>query len=274
MLAPHELKNKAFSKTMRGYTPSEVDDYIEFLLDAYTNLYRENSELERKLRIVVTNLDEIKDEEEAIRSTLLKSQKLGEKIIRDANEKAQVITTSIKDRCDAIIAEFRAELAGEKREMWSIRTKILDFKKNVYDLYRSHIEDLQAISVNELEDIVLPNESDIVNRIFIDVKSAIQKEIADDEKTRADADLNAVPALGDKGTSFEKAPKNEISNEDYVEALTQKPAKAETKDPAEGENKAPAPEQNAADEDADIEEISGEDFSEEEGQDAESPAED
>ena len=90
MLAPHELKSKAFSKTLKGYSPAEVDDYIEFLIDKYTELYRENNELERKLKIVVTNFDEIRDEEEAIRSTLLKAQKLGEKIIRDANERNNI----------------------------------------------------------------------------------------------------------------------------------------------------------------------------------------
>ena len=31
MLAPHELKNKSFTKTMRGYNPQEVDEYIDFL---------------------------------------------------------------------------------------------------------------------------------------------------------------------------------------------------------------------------------------------------
>ena len=36
MLAPHELKSKAFSKTLKGYSPAEVDDYIEFLIDKYT----------------------------------------------------------------------------------------------------------------------------------------------------------------------------------------------------------------------------------------------
>ena len=59
MLAPHELKNKQFSKSLKGYNPQEVDAYIEFLLEKYTEAYRENNELERKLRIVVTNLDEI-----------------------------------------------------------------------------------------------------------------------------------------------------------------------------------------------------------------------
>ncbi|MFA6729489.1 MAG: DivIVA domain-containing protein [Eubacteriales bacterium] len=216
MLAPHELKNKTFSKVMRGYNPAEVDDYIEFLVDTYTTLYRENSELERKLKIVVTNLDEIKDEEEAIRSTLLKSQKLGEKIIRDANEKAEVITGSIKDRCDLIISEFREQLGDEKQEMWLLRTKILDFKKNVYDLYRQHIEDLQSISVNELEDIVLPNETDIINKIFSDVKTALKDEVSLDEQRREDADLNAVPELA----SIPE--KREISSEEYIKELTKK----------------------------------------------------
>ncbi len=194
MLAPHELKSKSFSKSLKGYNPSEVDDYIEFLIDKYTELYRENSELERKLRIVVTNFDEIRDEEEAIRSTLLKSQKLGEKIIRDANERADVITGSIKERCDAIITSFREQLRAEKNEMWEIRTRIIDFKKNLYDIYRQHIEELQKLSVNEIEDIVLPDENEIVGRIFSDVRETIQKEIISEANRRKEESLEEQPA--------------------------------------------------------------------------------
>ena len=109
MLAPHELKNKTFGKAVRGYNPNEVDDYIDFLIEKYTELYRENDELERKLKIVVTNLDEIRDEEESIRATLVKAQQLGEKIVREANEKADAITDSIKTRCEAIITDFRKQ---------------------------------------------------------------------------------------------------------------------------------------------------------------------
>ena len=195
MLAPHELKSKAFSKTLKGYSPAEVDDYIEFLIDKYTELYRENNELERKLKIVVTNFDEIRDEEEAIRSTLLKAQKLGEKIIRDANERADVITGSIKDRCDAIIASFREQLKEEKNEMWEIRTRIIDFKKNLYDLYRQHIEELQSLSVNEIEDIVLPDENEIVGRIFTDVRETIQNEIAAEAAKRSEELPEEQPAV-------------------------------------------------------------------------------
>jgi len=194
MLAPHELKNKAFSKSVRGYNPAEVDDHIEFLIEKYTELYRENAELNRKLRVVVTKLDEIKDEEESIRSTLVGAQKMGEKIIKDANAKADLITGSIKERCDAVIADFKRRMVKEKEDMWLIRTSILDFKQEVFDLYRKHVEELQAINVNKLEDIVLPNEGAIVETILSDVAEAVKNDNAATLADEEDANLNPTTA--------------------------------------------------------------------------------
>jgi cell division initiation protein len=176
MLAPHELKNKQFQKTFKGYNPQEVDEYLAFVLEKYTELYRENNELERKLRIVVTNLDEIKDEEESIRSTLISAQKMAEKIIADANDRADIITGAIKDRCDGVIAEFRQQLQAEKEKAWVMRTRIIDFKKSVYELYGKHIAELKDLSVNEIEDIVLPNDDALIAGIFSDVKGRIEEE--------------------------------------------------------------------------------------------------
>ena len=188
MLAPHELKNKTFGKAVRGYNPNEVDDYIDFLIEKYTELYRENDELERKLKIVVTNLDEIRDEEESIRATLVKAQQLGEK----ANEKADAITDSIKTRCEAIITDFRKQYSAERKEVWQLRNTVLDFKKNVYELYRDHIEELQSISVNELEQLVIPEDTEVVGRILSDVKEAVQTQVDVGEDIKREQDLNVT----------------------------------------------------------------------------------
>ncbi|MBR6594678.1 MAG: DivIVA domain-containing protein [Clostridia bacterium] len=190
MLAPHELKNKAFSKAVRGYSPTEVDDHIEFLIEKYTELYRENTELTRKLRIAVTKLDEIKDEEESIRSTLVNAQKMGEKIIKDANAQADLITGSIKERCDAIIADFKRRMVSEKEDLWAIRTAVLDFKTEVFELYRKHIEELHSINVNKIEDIVLPNENAIVEGIFGEVAEAVKNNTAAERAEAEKEDLN------------------------------------------------------------------------------------
>ena len=184
MLAPHELKNKTFGKAVRGYNPNEVDDYIDFLIEKYTELYRENDELER--------LDEIRDEEESIRATLVKAQQLGEKIVREANEKADAITDSIKTRCEAIITDFRKQYSAERKEVWQLRNTVLDFKKNVYELYRDHIEELQSISVNELEQLVIPEDTEVVGRILSDVKDAVQTQVDAGEDIKREQDLNVT----------------------------------------------------------------------------------
>lgn len=213
MLAPHELKSKTFSKSIKGYTPAEVDEYIEFLIGKYTEAYRENNELERKLHVVVTNLDEIKDEEESIRSTLLSAQKMADKIIKDAHDRADVITGAIKERCDAVIAEFKEQLQAEKDEMWTLRSRVVEFKKELFDLYRGHIEALKDISVNEIDEIVLPDEDAVVARIFTDVKQGIEEN-------------NGQIAASRKNELAEKKPE-----------LVETPPAAEQKEPD-----APAPE--------------------------------
>lgn len=217
MLAPHELKNKTFGKAVRGYNPNEVDDYIDFLIEKYTELYRENDELERKLKIVVTNLDEIRDEEESIRATLVKAQQLGEKIVREANEKADAITDSIKTRCEAIITDFRKQYSAERKEVWQLRNTVLDFKKNVYELYRDHIEELQSISVNELEQLVIPEDTEVVGRILSDVKEAVQTQVDVGEDIKREQDLNVTEPVTQETDFTMDEEKTKVADADTTE---------------------------------------------------------
>lgn len=188
MLAPHELKNKAFSRSLKGYSPAEVDEYIEFLLQKYTELYKENAELDRKLRIVTTSYDELRQEEEAIRSTLVSARKMSDRIIADANERADVIVSAVRERCERVVDEFNERIEQEKQQMWRIRSAIVEFKKNVFELYGKHVEELQSISVNELEEIILPDEHEIVSNILSDVGDAVRREYEQSAASSGEAD--------------------------------------------------------------------------------------
>ena len=108
------------------------------------------------------------------------AQKMADKIVKDAGDRADVITGAIKERCDAVIAEFKEQLKAEKEEMWELRSRIVDFKKELFDLYRGHIESIKSVSVNEIDEIVLPNEDALVARIFTDVKQGIQENADSD----------------------------------------------------------------------------------------------
>ncbi len=146
MIAPHELKNKEFSKSLRGYSTIEVDEHIAFLIEKYTELYRLNDELEKKLRLTEAQLDAIKAEEESIRATLVNAQKASTRIIAEANERADVIMRSAKNGCDRIIAELKANVKVENDRLRQAKKEVAAFKAALFEGYQTHIEQIEKIA--------------------------------------------------------------------------------------------------------------------------------
>ncbi len=212
MLAPHEL-NKTFQKSVMGYNASEVDAHISFIIEKYTEVYNANNELEQKLQTVLAKLEELKAEEGSIRSTLVKSQNIGEKIIRDAKERADVIQSSIEDECNEIIARFRSQLNAEKNELLNMRASILEFRKEIFGMYKAHIYELQNLPIGELEELVLPENSAIINSVY---QSSAEKIKEYDEKK------NSPETLKDENLSQVKL-SNEGSEEDILSVLNLAP---------------------------------------------------
>jgi len=171
MLAPHEL-NKSFQKSVMGYNQNEVDNHMRFIIEKYTEVYNANTELEQKLKTVLAKLEELKAEEDSIRGTLIKSQNIGEKIIKDAKERADIIQGSVEESCNEIIARFRSQLNAEKNELLNMRASILEFRKEIYDMYKAHIYELQNLPIGALEELVLPENSTIINSVY---KSSAEK---------------------------------------------------------------------------------------------------
>ncbi len=158
MLAPHELKNTAFSKSLRGYSTVEVDEHIEFIIEKYTELYRLNDELEKKLRITEAQLDALKAEEESIKSTLVNAQKASTRIINEANERADVIMRSAKNSCDRMIAELQANVVKENERLREAQSETASFKAALFEAYRDHIGQIEKI----VPEIRIENNDDAI----------------------------------------------------------------------------------------------------------------
>ena len=148
MLAPHELKNAEFSKSLRGYSTVEVDEHIDFLIEKYTELYRLNDELEKKLRITEAQLDALKAEEESIKITLVNAQKASSRIINEANERADVIMRSAKNSCDKLLNDFSERIEEENDRLIEAQRQTEAFKAAIFKAYHEHIAGLEKISTD------------------------------------------------------------------------------------------------------------------------------
>ena len=218
MLPPHELKNKTFTKSMRGYNPVEVDEYIEFLIQKYTELYRENDELERKLRAAVTHLDELKGDEDSIRSTLIDAKRAANKIKADAEDRAEAIVRSAKSSCNAILSDFNRKIELGRETMALLQHDVFDLKRELFERYSDHIQYIEKLT-EEIEDADIPEVSELRKRAVDELKSSIantyqsapvnEPEIADDVE-------DAFEAIGETETIVDDASMQEYGAMDII----------------------------------------------------------
>ena len=101
MFTPQEIQEQTFSKAVfGGYDMQQVDDFLEPLTEDYIALYKENSVLKSKMKILVEKLEEYRGQEAAMKKTMAEAQAKCDKMLADAQA-----------QCSAILPVFRTDSA-------------------------------------------------------------------------------------------------------------------------------------------------------------------
>lgn len=207
MLTPAELRNRTFSKEFRGYGVNEVDDYIAAVLENYSELYHENAELDRKLRLVAEQLAKVKSDEESIKATIVNAQKMADAIIRDANRKSNEITGAVNDSCEEILADYRKKIIIEVEAFFEVKRKVDSFKQKLYDAYRGHIESIKdKLEIDDLN----KSEEDFVSEVLLLAKDKMEKLEKENELDRD------IKRIGDTKDAKKAAPDRSIEQIDEI----------------------------------------------------------
>lgn len=153
-MTPEELRSVTFEKTMRGYRCEDVDDLLEEAAKALEQALADKAEAEaadkaRKGKMVVlaqkieemrAKLEAYEQEEDTLKSALLNAQRMGENVIREARQKADLIQREAAIKADDAIQHSREELEENKQELARMKTEVTKFKNEILSLYKAHIE--------------------------------------------------------------------------------------------------------------------------------------
>lgn len=116
MLTPQEVSTHAFTKAvMGGYNMAAVDEFLDELTDDYTALYKENTTLKAKLKVLVEKVEEYRATEDSMRATLLTAQKMADSIVHEAEAKRDQMLKEAETSAQEQIAQYQKEL-DEARE--------------------------------------------------------------------------------------------------------------------------------------------------------------
>ena len=202
MLSPGEMKKRQFTKVLRGYSMSEVDEHIDFILEKYEELYKRNDELEKEIARLNTDLEQLKASEDAIRRAMVNAQKEERKIIDEANDRASLIMRTAKLNSDRILADFRSQIREERVTLYKLRRAVREFKENTLRQYQMHLEFLNQISpdVNSDDPALEMTEDDYANSLLEQMKLDIESGVIPEDmpaQSPADAPVRRSSSYAD-----------------------------------------------------------------------------
>ena len=155
-MTPEELRSVTFEKTMRGYRCEDVDDLLEEAMAAKAEAESASQARKEKMVVLAQKIEEMRaklegyeQEEETLKSALLNAQRMGENVIREARQKADLIQREAAIKADDAILRSREELEANQQELTRIKSEVSKFKNEVLGLYKTHIELLTGSKILE-----------------------------------------------------------------------------------------------------------------------------
>lgn len=146
MFTPKELQEKTFDKAVfGGYDMQMVDEFLEPLTEDYITLYKENSVLKSKMKILVEKLEEYREQEISMKKALVAAQKTSESIIADAQKKAAGILNDAESAVSGKESSLQLELSAEQQRVERARSTAQDFIDAVEREVRQHLSQLEAL---------------------------------------------------------------------------------------------------------------------------------
>ncbi len=152
MLSVKDINNKRFEQARPGYKPEEVDDFLREIANQITQYQKDKEETEKKMTVLVESIREYKKDEDALKDALIGAQKQGRAVIAEAQEQADKIISDAKAKAEEIIGSTRVQLEKEKRCLVKMKQEVSDFKADLLNMYKKHLEQITAIPDYEEED--------------------------------------------------------------------------------------------------------------------------
>ncbi len=187
MMNPREIKDARFEKATFGYKPEEVEDFLKKVAESYAEVLRASQENEAKILKLVEKINEYREDEEAIKQTLLTAQKSANHILSDAKSEAEKLIEDAKAehaklieknnleaervvnennaRCERLIKEtaerteqklaaIKLQHENAKDNLDRMKIEVTKFKTQLVDMYNkqlSFIAELPELTEEEIQ---------------------------------------------------------------------------------------------------------------------------
>ena len=163
MITPIEIQNKEFRRTFRGYNEEEVDEFLKIITDDFQSLYRENMDLQEKVKLYQEQVSRYKSIEDTLNATLITAQSAAEDTCSAANKKAKIIVEEAQLQSKHIIDEANNRILELKKEYDDLVREFKVFRNKFKSLIKDQMDTIDEIFCDVDESCEIP----VIERIFV-----------------------------------------------------------------------------------------------------------
>ena len=156
MFTAKEIRETEFERIVRGYNPDDVDGFLAQIADQIESLTAEKEAAEKKAKDALERMDTYREDGDALRSVLVTAEKMkaqmlaeaketSEKLLAEATAHSEKLVADAQGKSDAIVGEIANKVAIEEATLKTLKKQVSDFKNNVLNIYKKHLETLSEL---------------------------------------------------------------------------------------------------------------------------------
>ncbi len=173
LLTSLDVVNQSFKKSLRGYDPTEVDEFLDHVAESLQNYNQKNKELERELAAKQESLAEYERMKDVLHEALLMAQKSADERVKSAREQANKILNDAKAEADKMRDDAAAEAAELRKGVAQI--------KNIRESYAQEFRGILAKFEGQL------SQSMSASQMAGAIESVLETEPKEEPETPAEA---------------------------------------------------------------------------------------
>ena len=140
MITPNDIATKDFKKVAVGYSPEEVDTFLDDIYEDYEKLYKESLRERTKVEAVVEDTDRFKNLEKSIERTLSFAEAAAEETKTAAKTEADAIIKEAKQQAQDILSTARTKAYELEQDISALENRYELMKTRVKLLLYAEIE--------------------------------------------------------------------------------------------------------------------------------------
>ena len=151
MFTPQQIDQISFSRaTFGGYDMQAVDEFLEPLTEDYVTLYKENALLKSKMKVLVSKLEEYRNNEASMKDAIVNAQKTCDKMVKEAEEKCKLMLSEANQAAVANSRSIDEQIAVENGRVDKAKAAAVAKIAALQDQIRACIDVLDEIKVANL----------------------------------------------------------------------------------------------------------------------------